>query len=362
MDLRSDNPVGRVPDFSRTRRLPARFTPAGWTVGRTRGAWGQAPLAGTLIGLDRFHEVTLTGAVPPAHANEVAEFTRRAIARGTFITRAGLSPTLLGSLPPADPSLRAGDLAWDAAAVAQRRQVLVTAATFPTLTAVLVSKRTDLLTSQVRRIAGMDYPHLEILVGLHGCPEPEGLREAAGSRELSVHAFEEDRVYGEVLQDTFARASGELVTKIDDDDYYSREHLIDLVLAHEYSGATLVGKATTVVYLEALAATVRRVYGRWESFTHRVAGGTMLLSAADLTELGGWPHIPRGVDTGLLQRVAAAGGRTYYPHDIGYLYVREALGDHTWDTDVSHFLRNTREQWVGLYAHPAFGTAEANVR
>ena len=47
---------------------------------------------------------------------------------------------------------------------------------------------------------------------------------------------------GDALNAGVEASSGELVTKMDDDDYYSTEHLWDLVLALEYSGADLVGK------------------------------------------------------------------------------------------------------------------------
>lgn len=83
----------------------------------------------------------------------------------------------------------------------------------------------------------------------------------------------------------------------------------------------------------------------------------MLLTAEDLRAVGGWSPVTRGVDTALLRSVRAAGGTVYQPHDIGYLYMRyHDATTHTWTADLSHFLRNTREQWVGLLAHPELGT------
>ena len=167
-----------------------------------------------------------------------------------------------------------------------------------------------------------------------------------------------ERVFGSVLADAFACASGELVSKVDDDDHFGDAHVIDLVLAHEYSRATLVGKSTTVVFLEAIDTTVRRLYGGVrESFTHRVAGSTFLMDPDDLRAVGGWPHVPRAVDTHLINAIRRSSGTIYQPHDIGYLYVRGAdPTGHTWATGVDHFLRNTREQWIGLLSHPEFGT------
>lgn len=365
MDLSRDNPVGRIPDFSRTRRAALSVHADGWQLGSLSRTWESGSLVECLTTLNRLHEVTISGHVPEKHLPALDAFTRVAIARGTFLTKSDLSlpragkSGLLESLPRHDSGLSVGDLSWDVAAVRQRRSVITEAVReFPPVSAVLVTRRASLVEPMVRRLAAMNYSNLEIVVGVHGQSVPPGIAEAAGDRPIIVKSFSSDMVFGRVLNETFAEANGTLVTKIDDDDHYGPDHLLDLVLAHRYSRATLVGKATTVVHLEALNATVRRVFGQWETFTHRVAGGTMLLSLEDFSALGGWPEVPRGVDTGLLAKVKKTGGRTYYPHDIGYIYVRDSAGDHTWETDISHFLRNTRQQWVGLLAHADFGTGE----
>ena len=60
---------------------------------------------------------------------------------------------------------------------------------------------------------------------------------------------------------------------MDDDDYYSIEHLWDLVLALEYSGADLVGKAAEFVYLEEIDVTLRQIS---QDVDTRMAGGGMM--------------------------------------------------------------------------------------
>ena len=367
VNIRGDNPVGRVPDTGRMRTATLHLDPAGWRCGRSRGAWDvHEHLDELLPGLDSHHQLELSGTAPASATSAVARVLHRAVARGTTVVgltddavRSALPAELASHMPSDVPRSVVGDLDWDVLAVRQRRGALRPLLTeLPSVSLVLVTRRPELVASAVRQMAGLRYPELEIVVGLHGVPAPEGLAEAAGSRPLVVHEFDAGEVFGTVIDQSFALASGTLVGKFDDDDHVSAEHLWDLVAAHRYSGATLVGKTTTTIYLEALDATVRRIYGARESFTHRVAGGTMLLSAEDLRAVGGWSPVPRGVDTALLGSVRAAGGTVYQPHDIGYLYMRyHDAATHTWAADLSHFLRNTREQWVGLLAHEEFGTA-----
>ena len=124
---------------------------------------------------------------------------------------------------------------------------------------------------------------------------------------------------------------------MDDDDVYGPEHLWDLVLAHEYSGAALVGKFPATVYLARSDRTVRRRAVANETWSRSVTGGAMLLARADLERAGGWRRVRRYVDEALIDDVIRSGGGIYRTHDAGYVLVRH--GDrHTWAADDAEFL------------------------
>lgn len=365
MDIWTDNPVGRVPDTRATRRARIRLVGPRWHCGSRGGTWTSQSVDALLTQLDTVHAAHWSGTVLPGDAPKFAEFIQRAVARGTFVsghldhrTAAALPALLRDSVPPVPHSGEVGELAWDVQAVTQRRAALkLLLPPLPTMSVVVVSRRRDRIMPIVRRLAAQNYESLEIVVATHGVPLPPGIADAAHPRSVVTRELDGSLQYGDALNAAFSLASGELVNKMDDDDYIGADHLWDLAAAHTYSRATLIGKTTTVVHLEALDTTVRRAFGARESFTHRVAGSTMTLAASDLKAVGGWASIPRGLDTALLNSVRHAGGTVYQPHDIGYLYVRAgASHTHTWTTDEAHFLRNIREQWIGLLHHSAFGT------
>ena len=145
---------------------------------------------------------------------------------------------------------------------------------------------------------------------------------------------------------------------MDDDDYYSSTHVWDLVLARMYSGAQIVGKALDWVYLAASDTTVFRPTYPAERFARFVAGGTMLISAGDLAQVGGWRPVPRSVDRALLDRVLESGGLVYRTHGLGYVYVRSAADGsaNTSQVNEEHFLTKTVAQFPGLLSSPALGT------
>jgi hypothetical protein len=220
----------------------------------------------------------------------------------------------------------------------------------PSVSLVLSTNRPDHLEAILRDVRRLDYPQLQLVLGLHGIPEPAGLDdwlEPLRERiDVTVRPAAADTPFGAVLADLSRRAEGTLLSKLDDDDHYGAEHVWDLVTAHEYSGAAVVGKGVEHVYLAGADATVRRIAAPPEAYAGMVAGGTMLLSQADLQGVGGWRPVARAVDRALLDRVIEAGGGVYRTHGFGYLYVR-AGHEHTWSVEDEHFTADAVERWDG---------------
>jgi len=229
----------------------------------------------------------------------------------------------------------------------------------------LSTHRPERLAHALAMVRRQDYPHLQVIVVLHGNEEDvahfaPSVREALDGwdGEWAIIGMPAERTLGHALAAASARADGELVTKMDDDDYYASSHIWDLVLARMYSGAQIVGKALDWVYLAAADTTVFRPTYPAERFAKFVAGGTMLISAGDLAQVGGWRPVPRSVDRALLDRVLEAGGLVYRTHGLGYVYVRNAADGsaNTSQVNEEHFLTKTVAQFPGLLKSDALGT------
>ena len=233
------------------------------------------------------------------------------------------------------------------------RQVLGSAnfdAPLPEVSVLAPTRRPERLGALIDAVGAQTYPRLELVLALHG----EGFaRDAEMARLLaslrhSVQVVRVDGVQplGAVLRAAAAAAGGTLLTKMDDDDFYAREHVWDLVLAHEYSGAALVGKSAEYVYLQRRDQTLRDSYR--QGFSERyvpfpvVSGGVLMIARHDLDGAGGWRRVPRHVDNALAQDVFALGGRIYWTHGVGYVRVRHG-DEHTWTVDDSHFLGRASE-------------------
>jgi hypothetical protein len=223
----------------------------------------------------------------------------------------------------------------------------------PPVSVVLVTRRADYLAHAARQIAKQSYEPCEVVVVLHGPRfdrRSEDLLRELAPQPCVVVRVEEELSLGAALNRGVEAASGEIVAKMDDDDWYDAEHLWELVHARDHSSAQLIAKASEFVYLAELDITIRR----WSEGSERVqrsstkcAGGTLLISKDDLDEVGGYRDVRRAVDQRLLEDVRAVGGSFYRAHGSGYVLNRHGIG-HTWDPEVDYFLQRSEAQWRGL--------------
>jgi hypothetical protein len=221
----------------------------------------------------------------------------------------------------------------------------------PSVSVLMATNRPDMVTFAVEQMVDQGHPDIEILIGLHCVEAPEYVRGKI--RELvpdaTVFDFGADTDLGQVLDSLARRASGTLVTKWDDDDWYAPHHVSDLVDAMRYSGATLVGKAAEYIHLGALDITIRRFATGSERFSTTIAGGTLMTSRRTLSEIGGWPSGPKRVDRLLIDRITETGGSVYRLHGDGYLLRRSPdPTSHTWQAGDSYFLGQAVDQRPGL--------------
>ena len=298
-----------------------------------------------------------------ADAIERAGTLARICARGTPVRLAESAPALAELLGAELHALMSGDIrdagaaGREALSIAMRREALRThslhararqvceaAGAEPpplaTVSVLLATRRPAFLAHAVANVARQHYPRLELVLGLHGpgfAPPAVEAALAGFEHPVKVLFVDADRPLGAVLGAVSAAASGVLLAKMDDDDIYGPEHLWDLVLAHEYSGAALVGKFPATVYLARTERTVRQRSVPSETWSRSITGGAMLIARAELARAGGWRAVPRHVDEALIEDVLQSGGHVYRTHDAGYVLVRH--GDrHTWRRDDEEFL------------------------
>ncbi|MGX9900570.1 hypothetical protein ACW0JT_12970 [Arthrobacter sp. SA17] len=128
-----------------------------------------------------------------------------------------------------------------------------------------------------------------------------------------------------------AAASGEVMTKMDDDDYYGPDYLSDQLYALQYSGADVVGKQAHYMYLAEQNATILR-FADWEHRYSRMIMGPTILGRSEIIRAQPFAAIGRGEDTQFLTGITSNGGVIYSSDRFNYCQQRLSA-DHTWNVD-----------------------------
>ena len=364
-DLQVYNPIGWQRDVSNEVGAlgPLEWLPAGCEAQRVIGR-------GDLRGLRRVHHLEDTQAFHVDIVKRAGALVRLAAA-GIIVHLANddqdLSPLLsadLHRLMNADVQGIDAD-AREMLSIRTRRAVLKQHSSWaivrrnaplgtprlPLVSILLATRRPPFLPWALAAVAAQTYPELELVLALHGGPFAEVERRVAElpypAKVVQVPAGEP---LGTVLNAATEASSGELLVKMDDDDAYGGDHVWDLVLAHEYSHAQLVGKFPEYIYLAASDRTLLWRNGDNERYRVSVpAGGALLVARRDLDRAGGWRKTPRGVDKALVEDVQRAGGSVYRTHSADFMLVRHGLG-HTWtdsDGDDDFLLARADRTWSG---------------
>ena len=186
------------------------------------------------------------------------------------------------------------------------------------MSVVLATKRPEMLAfalRQVRKQRGVD---LQLVLAPHGFTP--GRRRAARARARATSSSgrtTSPMLFGDVLADAVAAADGDLVLKMDDDDWYGPDFVTDLLLARAYSGAEMVGTPSEMHYLVPEGRhRPARATGP-SSTRHFVAGGTMLVDRGLLRVGRLFRSVRKYVDAQLLHAVSRPAPRSTAPTASG---------------------------------------------
>jgi len=133
--------------------------------------------------------------------------------------------------------------------------------------------------------------------------------------------------------------------KFDDDDEYGPHYLHDLLLAHRYARAGVVGKHSYHAYISDRDLALLRFPGREYTYTPYLAGGTLVI---DLSRTNGirFPDVSIGEDQGFIAACHRHGIPTFGADRFNFVQVRH--GENTWNPPIEQYLRSCAAMGEGL--------------
>lgn len=191
-----------------------------------------------------------------------------------------------------------------------------------------------------------DVPVQLVLVthGFEASAEARAIAREHGVADLVVLEGDASLTLGALMNVGVEAADGRYVSKMDDDNFYGRHYLADLVRTFDFTDAQVSGKWAHYAHLEASGATFLRFPGAENKYVDLVQGGTITMPRAVAIDVK-FEDLPRRVDTTFLEKVTAAGGRVYSADRYNFVSVRSASTDgHTWKISDSELLAKPSTQ------------------
>ncbi len=246
---------------------------------------------------------------------------------------------------------------WSEHTYAHRAEAVVAAVrpdmhrpvTRPSVSALVPTIRGAQIEALCRLVGAQQGLPVQLVLLAHGIDirdsEVRAMAHDAGIEDVVLLREPATTPLGECLNLCAAAASGDVLAKMDDDDYYGPQYLSDQVFALEYSGADVVGKQAHYMHLGQSNAVLLRSGAREHRFTDLVAGPTIVARAATV-RANPFPALPLGEDTGFLRGIGAAGGSIYSADRFNYAQLRRASG-HTWQIDDLDLMASGHIEFYG---------------
>ncbi|WP_318241922.1 glycosyltransferase family protein [Arthrobacter pullicola] len=223
------------------------------------------------------------------------------------------------------------------------------AAALPSVSLLVSSNRPHQL-EQVFRTAGKFVgPDVELVLLTHGFQASNAViknwQESYGVSNLVLLHQPAEVPLGECLNQCVAASSGDVLSKMDDDDFYGHHYLLDMVNALGYSRAEVVGKQAHYMYLAERNTTLLRFAEREHRFTNLVMGPT-ITARRDVFLGTPFQALQRGEDSRFLNDVTARGGSVYSTDKYNYFQFRGSV-NHAWQVSDAELLTSGDIQFFG---------------
>lgn len=212
------------------------------------------------------------------------------------------------------------------------------------------TKRKNTLLEYVNRMNSQNFVTCEIILLTHGFTLNETEKNELNKKSIhKIKILEESNKtsYGNCLNKCISNIENDYFSKIDDDDFYYSNYLIDNWIAMKYSSADIVGKHSQFVYLESNEFVLQRFHQQQYRYSPYVAGATIFCTSEFIRHYM-FSDLPRAIDSDLLRRVSADNGSVYCGHPYEFCIFRDNDKDaHTWQVSDIRLLKSAKIHFYG---------------
>lgn len=207
----------------------------------------------------------------------------------------------------------------------------------PGVSLILSTNKSDYMENIFKTYERLNYEPKELIIILNNNEMSFDRYNEIASKYNNIRVFQIDQSHtlGECLNYAIEKSNYDYIAKIDDDDFYGENYLIDQMNVFNYTDAYVTGKSKWFNYFE--HNNDLRIM-RWtpeNAMTTAVAGGTILAKKEVFNKIK-FHKVNFAEDKAFFEDCLNNGYKIYSNNRFNYAYIRHInLDNHTWKVDTS---------------------------
>ncbi|MTI66468.1 MAG: glycosyltransferase family 2 protein [Firmicutes bacterium] len=159
---------------------------------------------------------------------------------------------------------------------------------------------------------------------------------------IKIFKINEKKSLGFCLNYGVKKAKFSIISKFDDDDYYGKKYLTQVINTFNYTGADIVGKGKYYIYFEGENILAINKGSSQNKFTKHLAGGTISFEKLVFKKVK-FKDLTYGTDQRFLKDCKNNNFRIFSNNKSNYIYVRhKSTNEHTWKMSNKKFLKKCK--------------------
>lgn len=190
-----------------------------------------------------------------------------------------------------------------------------------------------------------NYPNKELIIVLNNneLNIDDYNKEADKYENIKVYQLDENISLGCCINYGVEVSKYNYIAKMDDDDYYGENYILDAVNTFKYVDADIIGKASYFVYYEKYNSIGIMNADYNNKYTPYIAGSTFVIKRKVFEKVK-FRNLNLGEDSSFINDCVKANMNVYSGHRYNYLYIRHReLSDHTWKIETRSLYNITKK-------------------
>jgi glycosyltransferase involved in cell wall biosynthesis len=223
----------------------------------------------------------------------------------------------------------------------------------PLVSIITCTRRPHMIDRIVENMTRQNHPNCELILVLQDFSnsQKDELIEKLRKKPSNLKRIEvvinncQKTSLGERFNHAAILAKGEYIAKMDDDDFYFKNYISDMLIPFSFGDYGMVGKKEIYMYLSESNQLIKRFTGMKHREVDFVAGPTFVIKKSIFDSIKFQPK-NTGEDSEFIKSLIKSGAKIYSSDPFNFVQFRGKQGNHTWQISDEEILTSKQTEII----------------